>query len=1354
MDSGIFSYLNFLYSFILKIKSESIISMSTYKINRPVTITGNLVASAGSTTLGAITGTSINVSGLTTLSGGLTLASGSTSLGATTFTGAIDMGTFKITNLGTPTATADAATKGYVDSAIQGLDVKTSVKAATTTAGTLASSFANGSVIDGITLVTGDRILIKDQSTGTENGIYTVNVSGAPTRSIDFASGSLAAGTFTYIEQGTVNADAGWVCTTDQPTDVVGTNTLTFVQFSGAGSIVAGTGLTKTGNTLSVNASQTQITSVGTLTSLTVSGTSNLTTLVAGSGGFTSTAGSTTLAATTIGAITGTSATFSSTLGVTGLATFGAGGLTSTAGTTTLGATTIGAITGTSASFTNQITSTVSTGTAPFVVASTTNVANLNASSLSGATFASPGPVGSTTASTGAFTTLSASTSLTSTAGTTTLGASTIGAITGTSATFSSTLGVTGLATFGSGGLTSTAGTTTLGATTIGAITGTSASFTNQITSTLSTGTAPFVVASTTNVANLNASSLSGATFASPGPVGSTTASTGAFTTLTATTSLTSTAGTTSLGATTLSGALAMGTNKITGLGTPTASTDAATKGYVDNAIQGLDVKNSVIAATTTSGTLASSFANGSTIDGITLVTGQRILIKDQSSGIENGIYTVNASGAPTRAIDYASGSSAAGTFTYVEQGTVNADAGWLCTNDSVGSADIVGTSSLVFVQFSGAGIITAGTGLTKTGNTLSVNASQTQITAVGTLTSLTVSGTSNLTTLVAGSGGFTSTAGSTTLGASTIGAITGTSATFSSTLGVTGTTTLGAATIGAITGTSATFSSTLGVTGLATFGSGGLTSTAGTTTLGASTIGAITGTSATFSSTLGVTGLATFGSGGLTSTAGTTTLGASTIGAITGTSATFSSTLGVTGLATFGSGGLTSTAGTTTLGTSTIGAITGTSATFSTSTASTSNSTGAVVLSGGLGISNATDATSATNGGTITTAGGVAIAKSVFVGTTADITGNTSTAGVLVRGSTSGTISILPQAAAGTFNFNLPTTAGSAGQVLASAGGSSSPMTWVTPAINSAPQSFTTTGANNQTSAANVTGLVYASGMFDITMTVDVVATTSLTQLFKLSGIKSPSSSWSITSLEVSGDNSGVVFSITSGGQVQYTSSNYSGFTSLSFTWAALSVTQGITYLSLTGSSSGVVTVGSSTGTYNYNLPTTAGTSGQVLTSGGGSSSPMTWTSPVQYYGALSYYSSASQTVTTGTNTTVTWGGVYSGSSSTTGITFSSGTFTNASGGTIVVQISCTLLYDVNGTGQRQLSIIDSAIGQIGLSVVGAVTGDYTSVHTSATFQVLNSGTFTIRAFHNKGSNLDIVGGTNTGNISVLRLI
>jgi len=157
----------------------------------------------------------------------------------------------------TPVAATDAANKAYVDGVAQGLDVKQSVRAATTVAGTLATSFENGDAIDGVTLSTGDRILIKNQASGIENGIYTVNASGAPTRAVDFASGYEAAGAFTFVEEGTVNADMGWVCTNDSATDTVGTDALTFTQFSGAGQITAGAGLTKTANTLDVGQNAT-----------------------------------------------------------------------------------------------------------------------------------------------------------------------------------------------------------------------------------------------------------------------------------------------------------------------------------------------------------------------------------------------------------------------------------------------------------------------------------------------------------------------------------------------------------------------------------------------------------------------------------------------------------------------------------------------------------------------------------------------------------------------------------------------------------------------------------------------------------------------------------------------------------------------------------------------------------------------------------------------------------------------------------------------------------------------------------------------------------------------------------------
>ena len=167
-------------------------------------------------------------------------------------TSSVSFNSQKITNLLDPTAAQDAATKNYVDSVAQGLDVKASVRAGTTTAGTLATSFANGQVIDGVTLVTGDRILIKNQATQSENGIYTVNASGAPTRATDMDAGTEVPGAFTFVEEGTTLADTGWVCTTNAPV-TIGTTAITFAQFSGAGTYAAGNGISLSGNTFSFN---------------------------------------------------------------------------------------------------------------------------------------------------------------------------------------------------------------------------------------------------------------------------------------------------------------------------------------------------------------------------------------------------------------------------------------------------------------------------------------------------------------------------------------------------------------------------------------------------------------------------------------------------------------------------------------------------------------------------------------------------------------------------------------------------------------------------------------------------------------------------------------------------------------------------------------------------------------------------------------------------------------------------------------------------------------------------------------------------------------------------------------------
>jgi hypothetical protein len=204
------------------------------------------------------------ISNLTTdLAAKLALAGG-------TMTGAIAMGTNKITGLGTPTDATDAATKAYVDSAAQGIDWKASVRAATTVAVTLASDLENGDTLDGVTLATGNRILVKNQATGSENGIYVVAASGAPTRSTDAdVAAELTSNFAVFVEEGTVNADQGYVLTNDGEI-TIGTTALTFTQFTGLGQIVAGTGLDKTGNTIDIDSTVVTLTGTQTLTNKTL----------------------------------------------------------------------------------------------------------------------------------------------------------------------------------------------------------------------------------------------------------------------------------------------------------------------------------------------------------------------------------------------------------------------------------------------------------------------------------------------------------------------------------------------------------------------------------------------------------------------------------------------------------------------------------------------------------------------------------------------------------------------------------------------------------------------------------------------------------------------------------------------------------------------------------------------------------------------------------------------------------------------------------------------------------------------------------------------------------------------------
>ena len=415
--------------------------------------TGVLVFSNSPTlvtpTLGAALATSI-----TATSGNMTVnaAAGNNSVNlVATGTGTVDVANKRITSVAEPTQSSDAATKNYVDAVKTGLKVKDAVRAATTA--NLAATYANGSsgvgatltnsgsqaafTIDSIVLTAGQRVLVKDQSTAFQNGIYTVTTVGTVstnwvlTRAIDNDSNvtvlEVEGGDFCFVQEGTVNADNGFVVTTNGSI-TIGTTGIDYVQFSGAGQVIAGDGLTKTGNTLNAVGTNNRISISADAIDISSSyvGQATITTL----GTIATGTWQGTIVGSTYGGTGVNNGSSTITLGGS-LSTIGAftTALTATANTTlTLPVTgTLATLAGTE-TFTNKtltapvIATIVNTGTLTLPTSTDTLVGRATTDTLTNKTITGAiittgsinnTPIGATTTNTGAFTTLNASGTIT-----------------------------------------------------------------------------------------------------------------------------------------------------------------------------------------------------------------------------------------------------------------------------------------------------------------------------------------------------------------------------------------------------------------------------------------------------------------------------------------------------------------------------------------------------------------------------------------------------------------------------------------------------------------------------------------------------------------------------------------------------------------------------------------------------------------------------------------------------------------------------------------------------------------------------------------------------------------------------
>lgn len=217
------------------------LSYTSGSFNGSANVTGTGTLATVNSNVGTHTKITINAKGLATAGSQASL----TDLAVPT--AAFSFNSQRLTNLADPVNAQDAATKSYVDSTAQGLDTKASCVVATTANIATLSGLLT---VDGVVLVAGDRVLVKNQTTQSANGIYVASAT-AWARSADMDAWAEFPSAYTFIEQGATQADTGWVCTVNQG-GTLGTTNVTWAQFSGAGTYTAGTGLNLTGTVFSI----------------------------------------------------------------------------------------------------------------------------------------------------------------------------------------------------------------------------------------------------------------------------------------------------------------------------------------------------------------------------------------------------------------------------------------------------------------------------------------------------------------------------------------------------------------------------------------------------------------------------------------------------------------------------------------------------------------------------------------------------------------------------------------------------------------------------------------------------------------------------------------------------------------------------------------------------------------------------------------------------------------------------------------------------------------------------------------------------------------------------------------------